>query len=46
MPNTGPAQRKENDQLQPWVDFYNLHRPHASLNQMPPSSRLGNGTTS
>jgi transposase InsO family protein len=33
-------------QLQPWVDFYNHQRPHGSLNQMPPSSRLGHVTTS
>jgi transposase InsO family protein len=33
-------------QLQPWVNFYNHKRPHGSLNQKPPSSRLAGGTTS
>lgn len=27
--------------LAPWVHQYNWHRPHASLNQMPPISRAG-----
>jgi len=29
------------DHLQPWTHQYNWHRPHASLKQMPPISRLG-----
>jgi transposase InsO family protein len=33
-------------QLQPWTDYYNLQRPHGSLNYMPPISRSGAGTTS
>jgi transposase InsO family protein len=33
-------------QLQPWVDFYNHQRPHGSLNDKPPVSRLANVTTS
>jgi transposase InsO family protein len=33
-------------QLQPWVDFYNHQRPHGSLNDKPPVSRLGDVTTS
>ena len=33
-------------QLQPWTDFYNQQRPHASLNMRPPSSRLQMSTTS
>ena len=33
-------------QLQPWVDFYNHQRPHGSLNNKPPVSRLGDVTTS
>ena len=33
-------------QLQPWTDYYNLERPHGSLNYMPPISRSGAGTTS
>ena len=33
-------------QLLPWVHFYNHERPHGSLNQNPPISRLGSGTTS
>jgi transposase InsO family protein len=28
-------------QLSPWTHLYNWHRPHASLNQMPPISRAG-----
>ena len=32
--------------LQPWTDYYNLQRPHGSLNYMPPISRSGDGTTS
>ena len=40
------ARRYENsqqrsDQLKPWTHQYNWHRPHASLNQNPPISRLG-----
>jgi transposase InsO family protein len=27
--------------LPPWIHQYNWHRPHASLNQMPPISRAG-----
>jgi len=33
-------------QLQPWTDYYNIERPHGSLNYMPPISRSGDGTTS
>lgn len=38
------ARRYENSaqrlhHLQPWTHHYNWHRPHASLNQMPPISR-------
>lgn len=33
------AQRLQH--LQPWNHLYNWHRPHASLNQMPPISRSG-----
>ena len=29
------------NQLAPWIHQYNWHRPHASLNQMPPISRAG-----
>ena len=29
------------DHLAPWIHQYNWHRPHASLNQMPPISRAG-----
>jgi len=32
--------RERNSYLQPWIHQYNCHRPHASLNQMPPISRL------
>jgi transposase InsO family protein len=40
------ARRYENsaqraDSLKPWTHLYNWHRPHASLNQMPPISRSG-----
>jgi transposase InsO family protein len=33
-------------QLQTWTDFYNLQRPHASLKQRTPNSRLPMTTTS
>ncbi len=33
-------------QLQHWVHFYNHQKPHGSLNNKPPVSRLGNATTS
>ncbi|WP_050061418.1 IS481 family transposase [Silvibacterium bohemicum] len=32
--------------LKPWNDFYNLKRPHGSLNYNSPISRIGNETTS
>lgn len=32
--------------LRPWNDFYNLERPHGSLNYKPPISRSDCGTTS
>jgi transposase InsO family protein len=32
---------ERNSYLQPWIHQYNWHRPHASLNQMPPISRSG-----
>ena len=32
--------------LQPWTDYYNLERPHGSLNYKPPISRSVIGTTS
>jgi transposase InsO family protein len=32
--------------LQPWTDYYNLRRPHGSLNYKPPISRSDAGTTS
>lgn len=32
--------------LQPWTDYYNLQRPHGSLNYKPPISRSDSGTTS
>jgi transposase InsO family protein len=32
---------ERNQHLQPWIHQYNWHRPHASLNQMPPISRSG-----
>ena len=32
--------------LQPWIDYYNRHRPHGSLNYKPPISRSDSGTTS
>jgi transposase InsO family protein len=32
--------------LQPWIDYYNHHRPHGSLNYKPPISRSDSGTTS
>jgi transposase InsO family protein len=32
---------ERNSYLNPWIHYYNWHRPHASLNQMPPISRSG-----
>lgn len=32
---------ERNAKLKPWTHLYNWHRPHASLNQMPPISRAG-----
>ena len=34
------SQERKNE-LKPWTHQYNWHRPHASLNQLPPISRLG-----
>ena len=33
--------QERNSYLNPWIHHYNWHRPHASLNQMPPISRSG-----
>jgi transposase InsO family protein len=41
-----PTSDERDRQLQPWTDYYNLERPHGSLNYMPPISRSGDGTTS
>jgi transposase InsO family protein len=32
---------ERNSCLRPWIHQYNWHRPHASLNQMPPITRSG-----
>ena len=31
---------ERNSWLHPWINHYNCHRPHASLNQLPPISRV------
>ena len=36
-----PTSDERARQLQPWTHQYNWHRPHGSLNSMPPISRLG-----
>jgi transposase InsO family protein len=33
--------QERNAHLAPWIHQYNWHRPHASLNQLPPISRAG-----
>ena len=41
------ASSEERDaSLKPWTDYYNLERPHGSLNYKPPISRSDSGTTS
>jgi transposase InsO family protein len=37
---------QRNQCLKPWNDYYNLQRPHGSLNYKPPISRSDIGTTS
>jgi transposase InsO family protein len=32
--------KERNSWLTPWINHYNCHRPHASLNQLPPISRI------
>ncbi len=39
MQGSTKTPRKDKNQLSPWTHLYNWHRPHASLNQMPPISR-------
>jgi transposase InsO family protein len=36
-----PTSQHRNHQLQPWLHYYNWHRPHGSLNHAPPISRSG-----
>ena len=38
--------QERDEHLKPWTDFYNLQRPHGSLNYKPPISRSDSGTTS
>jgi transposase InsO family protein len=33
------SNQERTDALQPWLDFYNNHRPHGSLEGKPPISR-------
>lgn len=40
------SSEQRDQQLQPWTNFYNQQRPHGSLNQKSPISRLKIGTTS
>ena len=41
----GQSDERDNS-LKPWTDYYNLQRPHGSLNYKPPISRSEYGTTS
>jgi transposase InsO family protein len=36
-----PTSEHRKDALEPWLHNYNWHRPHGSLQSMPPISRLG-----
>jgi transposase InsO family protein len=38
--------QERDEHLKPWTDYYNLQRPHGSLNYKPPISRSDNVTTS
>jgi transposase InsO family protein len=38
--------RERDQQLAPWLDYYNFRRPHGSLGYAPPISRAPVGTTS
>jgi transposase InsO family protein len=40
--------RERDNQLAPWLDYYNFHPPHGSLGYAPPISRapVSDGTTS
>jgi len=40
------SSEERNASLKPWTDYYNLQRPHGSLNYKPPISRSDSGTTS
>ena len=41
-----PSSEERDAALKPWTDYYNLQRPHGSLNYKPPISRSDSGTTS
>jgi transposase InsO family protein len=36
-----PTSRHRTNELQPWMYYYNFHRPHSALSKKPPATRLG-----
>ncbi|HEX2251711.1 MAG TPA: integrase core domain-containing protein, partial [Thermoanaerobaculia bacterium] len=37
-----PSSQLRQQALEPWLHYYNHHRPHSALNGLPPAARVNN----